>query len=241
MLVRRVIVLEFIKDSIMNKVIVHTGIFLCLVLINAGCSNSSAETKDASGNSADTLGMTSPQNEGANGNLNSQKTVVSLTKKEAEQRMEAFVKQNKKKYADYGEIDNLSCVGGNYTLDGALDYFYSVGFYGGGDYVYTTNFFYNSDQDKITELSINQPEELSNDLKSITAKELKEGVVIGTAELFGAFSGEHSASRSVEAEFIIDGDKISYDKKFLPKFLKAKKDIQNELNKMEQELMNGGY
>ncbi len=224
----------------MNKYIVYTSMFLCLVLLSTGCSNSPAETKDASGNSEDTLGMSSSQIEGANGNLNTQKTVVSLTKKEAEDRMEAFVKQNKKKYADYGEDIGISCVGGNYTLDGAMDYFYSVEFYGIGDYGYSMNFFYNSDQDKITELSINQPEELSNDLRSITAKELKEGVLIGTAELFGAFSGEHNASRSVSAEFTIDGDKINYDKKYLPKFFKAKQEIQNELNKMEQELMNSG-
>jgi 23S rRNA G2445 N2-methylase RlmL len=42
---------------------------------------------------------------------------------------------------------------------------------------------------------------LANELKASNAKEIKPGKIIGTGELFDAFDGEHSAVRSVKAEF----------------------------------------
>jgi hypothetical protein len=163
-----------------------------------------------------------------------EKPVVSLTKKEAEERMKAFLKENRRKYSDYGEFQDMDLIGGNYTTDGATDYFYSVNFYPGGDYVYTTHFFYESEQDKIRELSINKATDF---MKSIDVKEITEGKLIGSADLWSAFSGEHSASRSVNAEFTIEGSKICYDKKYLPKFKKAEKEISNELDQIQQEMM----
>ena len=162
-----------------------------------------------------------------------EKPVVSLTEKEAEKRMKTFLKENSKKYKDYGEFQDMDLVGGNYTKDGALDYFYNVNFYPGGDYVYTTNFFYESDQDKIRELSINKA---SDFMKNIDVKKITEGKLIGSANLWNAFSGEHSASRSVNAEFTIEGNKIYFDPKYLPKFKKAEKEISSELDQKQKEL-----
>ena len=162
-----------------------------------------------------------------------EKPVVSLTEKEAEKRMKTFLKENSKKYKDYGEFQDMDLVGGNYTKDGALDYFYNVNFYPGGDYVYTTHFFYESDQDKIRELSINKA---SDFMKNIDVKKITEGKLIGSANLWNAFSGEHSASRSVNAEFTIEGNKIYFDPKYLPKFKKAEKEISSELDQKQKEL-----
>jgi hypothetical protein len=163
-----------------------------------------------------------------------EKPIVSLTKKEALARIKAFLKENSRKYSDYGEVDDMTVVGGNYTADGATDYFYDIAFFPGGDYIYSTHFFYDSDQDQIRELSFGKS---SESLKSVTANEIKEGKIIGTANLWSAFSGEHSAARSFNCEFTIDGNKINFDKKYMPKFKKAEKEIAAELEKLEREMM----
>jgi hypothetical protein len=163
-----------------------------------------------------------------------EKPIVSLTKKEALARMKAFLKENSKKYSDYGEVDDMTAVGGNYTADGATDYFYNVQFYEGGDFVYTTHFFFDSEQDKIRELEINKAPTM---MKSIIAKELKDGKIIGSANLWSAAGMDLFADRSVNAEFTIDGNKINFDKKYMPKFKKAEKEIAAELEKLEREMM----
>lgn len=158
---------------------------------------------------------------------------VSLTEKEAEKRMKTFLKENSRKYKDYGEFQDMDLVGGNYTKDGALDYFYNVQFYEGGDYVYTTHFFYESDQDKIRELNINKATDF---MKNIDVKKITEGKLTGSANLWNAFGIENDASRSVNAEFTIEGNKIYFDPKYLPKFKKAEKEISIELDQKQQEL-----
>jgi hypothetical protein len=160
-----------------------------------------------------------------------EKPVVSLTEKEAEKRMKTFLKENSRKYE--GEFQDMDLVGGNYTKDGALDYFYNVQFYPGGDFVYTTHFFYESDQDKIRELSINKATDF---MKNIDVKKISEGKLIGSAHLWSAFSGEHDAYRSVNAEFTIEGNKIYFDPKYVPKFKKAEKEISSELDQKQKEL-----
>jgi hypothetical protein len=160
-----------------------------------------------------------------------EKPVVSLTEKEAEKRMKTFLKENSRKYE--GEFQDMDLVGGNYTKDGALDYFYNVQFYPGGDFVYTTHFFYESDQDKIRELKINKATDF---MKNIDVKKISEGKLIGSAHLWSAFSGEHDAYRSVNAEFTIEGNKIYFDPKYVPKFKKAEKEISSELDQKQKEL-----
>jgi len=160
-----------------------------------------------------------------------EKPAVSLTEKEAEKRMKTFLKENSRKYE--GEFQDMDLVGGNYTKDGALDYFYNVQFYPGGDFVYTTHFFYESDQDKIRELNINKATDF---MKNIDVKKISEGKLIGSAHLWSAFSGEHDAYRSVNAEFTIEGNKIYFDPKYVPKFKKAEKEISSELDQKQKEL-----
>ena len=160
-----------------------------------------------------------------------EKPVVSLTEKEAEKRMKAFLKENSRKYE--GEFQDMDLVGGNYTKDGALDYFYNVQFFPGGDFVYTTHFFYESDQDKIRELNINKATDF---MKNIDVKKITEGKLTGSAKLWNAFGIENDASRSVNAEFTIEGNKIYFDPKYLPKFKKAEKEISSELDQKQKEL-----
>jgi hypothetical protein len=162
-----------------------------------------------------------------------EKPAVSLTEKEAEKRMKAFLKENSRKYKDYGEFEDMELVGGNYTKDGALDYFYNVKFFPGGDFVYTTHFFYESDQDKIRELSINKATDF---MKNIDVKKITEGKLIGSANLWNASGIQIDASRTVNAEFTIEGNKIYFDPKYAPKFKKAEKEISSELDQKQKEL-----
>jgi len=160
--------------------------------------------------------------------------VISLSKNEAEVRIRKFLKENSKIYADYGGLEGVYLVGGNYTQDGLEDYFYTVDFYPGGDFIYSTHFFYYSEQDEILELKMSKSIEF---VKSIDVKEMKQGKLIGEANIWSAFSGEHMASRTVKAEFMIDDKKINCDKKYLSALSKAQKEINVELEQMEQELM----
>lgn len=161
-------------------------------------------------------------------------TVPSLTKKEAEAKMKAFLKENSKKYREYGELQEMNLIGGNYDQDGGLDYFYKLSFYPGGDFVYPYHFFYDSKEGKIRELVLNKP---TSNMQSIDAKEIKEGKIIGNASIFSALNVEIDAFRNVAAEFTIDGNKINCDKKFTPKLKKAEKEIANELAAKEREMM----
>ena len=158
-----------------------------------------------------------------------EKPVVSLTEKEAEKRMKTFLKENSRKYE--GELQDMDLIGGNYTKDGALDYFYNVRFYEGGDYVFTTHFFYESDQDKIRELNINKATDF---MENIDVKKITEGKLGGSAYFFTT-GFQRDAFRSVNAEFTIEGNKIYFDPKYLPKFKKAEKEISSELDQKIRE------
>ena len=160
---------------------------------------------------------------------------VNMTKAESISKLRAYLRANTKKYADYGEIEGIISVEGNYSDDGVLDYLFTVNFYPGGDYIDPTNFYYDSELDEFKELTLSTPLALLN---NINAKEIKKGKIIGTGELYDAFDGEHSAVRSVKAEFSINGSKIVCEKSFLPKFKKAQKDIAKELDQMQQDLFD---
>ena len=160
---------------------------------------------------------------------------ASMTKAESISKLKAYLRANTKKYADYGEIEDIISVGGNYSDDGVLDYLFTVNFYPGGDYIHPTNFYYDSELDEFKELTLSTPLSLLN---NINAKEIKQGKIIGTGELFDAFDGEHSAVRSVKAEFSINGSKIVCKNSYLPKFKKAQKEIAKELDQIQQDLFD---
>jgi hypothetical protein len=161
--------------------------------------------------------------------------IASMTKSESITRLRQFIKKNTKKYVDYGEIEDIISTGGNYSDDRVLDYLFTVNFYPGGDYIHPTNFYYDSELDEFRELTLSTPLSLLN---NINAKEIKPGKIIGTGELFDAFDGEHSAVRSVKAEFSINGSKIVCENSYLPKFKKAQKEIAKELEKTQQDLFD---
>ena len=168
------------------------------------------------------------------------KTIVSLTNKEARARMELFLKENRRKYKEMGDVEEIKLVGGDYSNDGALDYFFTVGFFAGGDFVTYHNFFFESDLDKIRELNVNIAG--VNCYNIIYAKKISEGIITGVVDLWKATSSDKVATRSVKAEFSITGNKIKIDKKFVPKFKKAEVEIESELEKdipEEEEYHNG--
>jgi len=151
-----------------------------------------------------------------------------LTENEAKEKLRAYIRKNKGKYNDYGEIQGIDVIGGNYTNDGVIDYFYSVGFFPGGDYVHTTHFIYESDTEIIRELEIDKSNSLHY-FSNIEPKELKEGMIVGEAFFFDG-DGETGVSKTIDAEFFIQGDKITFDKKYIGKFKKAQEQIDREMN-----------
>jgi hypothetical protein len=204
----------------MNK---HILIFICLIVL-CGCNDTQPVTEQ------DINTIVDPEENAVAVN----EPIRSLTKSLAEERIRKFLKENSKIYQDYGQIEDIYLVGGDYSNNGATDYFYTVNFYPGGDFIYPTHFLYDSNQDKIRELKMNKTIEF---IHSIDVKEITAGKLNGTASIWNALSGEHISSRTVKAEFTIEGDKINCDKKFMPAFIKAQKEIQRELQKMEREMM----
>jgi hypothetical protein len=160
--------------------------------------------------------------------------IVSLSMEQAKERKKAILKANNRKYKDYGTVEENDLIAGNYTKDGALDYFYTVHFYPGGDFVYPTHFFYDSQKDAIRELELGKG---PNAFQHIVVKKITEGKLYGNAVIWSAFSGEHTASKEVKAEFTIDGNKVNVVPTFLPALNKAEKKVLQELEKMEREMM----
>lgn len=164
--------------------------------------------------------------------------IVSLTQSEAKELLKKYLKDNPGVYPQYGEIVDIHLVGGKYTKDEVLDYFYYVEFViqMGGGTLYPAYFFYNSEVGKIEELTESKKIDF---IYYIDVKEISSGKLIGAAKFHqdDGSSGEFSASRSVKAEFKIEGNKITCDEKYLPAFKKAQKEIQKELEKMEREMM----
>lgn len=160
--------------------------------------------------------------------------IISLSPEEAKQRMQSFLKENKKKYKDYGTVEENYFVSGNFTKDGALDYFYTLSFYPGGDFIYPTHFFYDSEKDAIRELTLGKG---PDSFQHVDIKKVTEGKLSGNAIIWSAFSGEHFASRDVKAEFTIDENKLNVVPKFLPNLYSAEKKVLQELEQMEQQMM----
>ena len=156
----------------------------------------------------------------------------SLTEADAKKLINTFLKENRKKYL--GSVEGINIIGGNYTKDGALDYFYTVFLFEGGDFTYPVHFFYESELGKIRELTLGKGPE---SFQHIDAKKLTEGKIIGNAAVWSAFSGEHIASRDVKAEFTIDGNKINVVPSYLPALYSAEKKVLKELDDMQREMM----
>lgn len=207
----------------MKKPILNISLSLLVVMSLNSCGGSEKPNTTNNNTKKDTLTVKNEITEPE------EKPVVSLTEKEAEKRMKTFLKENSKKYE--GEFQDMDLIGGNYTKDGALDYFYNVQLYPGGDFVYTTHFFYESDQDKIRELNINSATDF---MKNIDVKKITEGKLVGSAYFFTT-GFQRDAFRSVNAEFTIEGNKIYFDPKYLPKFKKAEKEISSELDQKIRE------
>ena len=73
-------------------------------------------------------------------------------------------------------------------------------------------------------------------MSHIVAEKIAEGKLIGKAYL-SSFGIDHVEYRYVKAEFILDGSKINFDKKYLSAFKKADKEITQKLAQMERDMM----
>jgi hypothetical protein len=203
----------------MKKIIYIT---FSALLFSCGGSNEKAETPESTADST-VVKDTSAIEEAP---------VKSLTEAEAKKAIKAFLKKNRNKYA--GSVEDIKLIGGNYTKDGALDYFYTVFLYEGGDYIYPTHFFYDSDLETIRELSLGKGPET---FQHVVVKKITEGKLIGSAVMWSAFSGEHSASREVKAEFTITGNKINVEPSYFPAMYSAEKKLMRELDDMQRQMM----
>jgi hypothetical protein len=189
------------------------------LLFSCGGSNEKAETPESTADSTvvkDTAVI-------------EEAPVKSLTEAEAKKAIKAFLKKNR--YA--GSVEEIKLIGGNYTKDGALDYFYTVFLYEGGDYIYPTHFFYDSDLETIRELSLGKGPET---FQHVIVKKITEGKLIGSAVMWSAFSGEHSSSREAKAEFTIVGNKINVEPSYFPALYSAEKKVLRELDDMQLEM-----
>lgn len=208
----------------MKKITYVCTLALVSLLFSCGGSNDKADNQTAQADTTAVQDTTKTADE----------PIISLTEKEAKQLLKDFLKENKRKYKEYGSVEETNLIGGNYTKDGAMDYFYTVHFYPGGDFVYPTHFFYDSEKDAIRELDLGKG---PDSFQHIIVKKIIEGKLIGSAVIWSAFSGEHAASRDVKAEFTIDGNKINVDPKFFPALYSAEKKVLQELEQMEREMM----
>ena len=108
----------------MRKVYLKSiAIILATPLFFTNCGGSSDTTTTEKKSDKDTLTVKNKYKEVK------EKPIVSLTEKEAEAKMRTFLKENSRKYREYGEFQDMDLVGGNYNADGAFDYFYKVNFY----------------------------------------------------------------------------------------------------------------
>jgi hypothetical protein len=159
---------------------------------------------------------------------------IGLTQEEAEFRMREFLNENTQKYKNYGELETINLIGGNYTKDGVHDYFYNIRFWGGGDYVSTSYFFYDSEQDKIRELTKGM--EIDDYMVNININEIIEGKLIGSFDLWKILGGEDNVDlRTFNSEFTIEENLIIVEKKHQSLFKDAKKEISNGLKKVDPE------
>jgi hypothetical protein len=156
--------------------------------------------------------------------------VVSLTESEARKRLTGFIKENKKKYREYGEIEDIKLASGTYGADDALDYLFTVYFYPGGDFVYPSHFYYDSETDEVRELSLANGTET---WQFIVVRKMVQGKISGDANLWNAYGPEIAASESIKAEFTIEGNKLLLDKKYLAAMRRAEKKLNTSLTGME--------
>ena len=189
------------------------------LLFSCGGSNEKAETPESTADSTvvkDTAVI-------------EEAPVKSLTEAEAKKAIKAFLKKNR--YA--GSVEEIKLIGGNYTKDGALDYFYTVFLYEGGDYMYPTHFFYDSDLETIRELSLGKGPDT---FQHVIVKKMTEGKLMGSAVMWSAISWEYSSSREAKAEFTIVGNKINVEPSYFPALYSAEKKVLRELEGMQLEM-----
>ena len=118
-----------------------------------------------------------------------------------------FIKRNNKEgILDFFGVEVIEI---NYSLDGIRDYIHTCRFDYGGDFTSQMIFFYNSEIDQIQELNFDLP--IKSTLEFSEIKNTIGDKLTSTLILFQAFSGEHFIEKSLEVEFSIRQNKITFD------------------------------
>ncbi len=147
----------------------------------------------------------------------------SLTKEEALKRFNQYLNQNKKKYAEFGDLENIQLSSGDYTGDGTLEYFFEAKYYPGGDYVYPEYFYYDSETDHFFYLKKGIE---SNYINSYSFIKIEHNLITGSVTLFTAFSGIDYFTEEVKVSFHIVNNQIVLNKEYLTKLKLSEKTLK---------------
>lgn len=210
----------------MNRVFVYTLLSLAIISFSA-CSNEAEETvleaeellEDTTENLENRVDIKEVLKQGY-----SEADAITL--------FHEFMRVRYEEYEDYGTLEDVSAVGGNYNDKGGLDYFYTAIFYPGGDFMYPKHFFYHDHTGKIVELSF---QDAVDNIYSVSVDKMEKGYMIGSATLLGAFSGEHFASKEAKVDFSIQDDAIIFSPESIEALIVANGELEEELEAMWEE------
>lgn len=192
------------------------SIFTTIFLINS-CQNKQSDSNQFNNDTSkiDTVAIKIVKD--------SLKNKKSLTKEEALKRFNQYLNQNKKKYAEFGDLENIQLSSGDYTGDGALEYFFEAKYYPGGDYVYPEYFYYDSETDQFFHLKKGKESEY---IYTYSFKKIEHNLITGSVSLFTAFSGIDYFTEEVDASFHIENYQIILNKEYLTKLKQAEKTLK---------------
>jgi len=158
---------------------------------------------------------------------------ISITKKEAQKRLDQFLKMNRRKFEENGELQEVNIGSGDYDGDQKDDFFFTALYFGGGDYLYPEYFYYDSKSDAIKHMTLKTKFE---DIHNINVRSIDKTGLKGVSSVWAAFSGEHSYWRDVKTNFQINGNIITIDKVHDKALAKATKEVMEEMEAAQNEL-----
>lgn len=196
-------------------------VFITGLFIITACSNNHSDSNQMSNDTSkiDTVAIKIVKD--------SLKNKKSLTKEEALKRFNQYLNQNKKKYAEFGDIQNIQSSSGDYSGDGILEYFFEVKYYPGGDYVYPEYFYYDSETDHFFYLKKSAE---SDYIYSYSFTKIEHNSITGSVTLFTAFSGIDYFTEEVKGSFQIVNDQIVLNKEYLTKLKQAEKTLKKRFD-----------
>jgi hypothetical protein len=159
---------------------------------------------------------------------------VSITKAEAKKRLEQYLKVNKRKFEENGEIQEIEIGFGDYDGDQKDDFFFTAMYFGGGDYLYPEYFYYDSKTDAIRNVSLKS--KFDTDIHNVKVRSIDKSGLSGVSDVWAAFSGEHSYWRTVKTKFQLVGNSITIEKAYDRALAKATQEVNAEMEAAQNEL-----